>query len=452
MQITIHQLAAVALTAAAALPAQAAPRFSHARSQAAPQQHTPIWVPTEVLTYFPDEEAEHGSGTWILDSSDTITCDSKGNALMTVSKLADGTVVREIKTFDARGFYTSKTAQVLTGAEWTTTQSTTRKFDEITGVVVEQRAINYGTDGTQSPGNCFDRVITRDDKGRISRVEVRVLYGGDYVATERIEMTYAETAEGPVTILASALDVAGNWGDAGKYTDIVWENTDCQITSLDGLFQGANRISSAHFYQQDGNKEYYDYDVTATYNPEKPLDFKSQAFGLYQGMERTGRRIEHRSEDANGSSRTLTEYYSLKAESDETDYSEFYLDEVRYDAWDNELLNSQTFWSSEDPRHTIEYQQTASVAYDPTHGYPLSMTLSDLDLETGRKIPLLKVEFGNYVDASLIDDNEHDAITAPQAPAAAHAQWFDLSGRRVANPSRGIYIRRQGSVSTKVNI
>lgn len=49
-----------------------------------------------------------------------------------------------------------------------------------------------------------------------------------------------------------------------------------------------------------------------------------------------------------------------------------------------------------------------------------------------------------------IEGSSESGITDIEADAAAPVEYFDLSGRRVANPENGLYIRRQGSKVTKV--
>jgi hypothetical protein len=50
-----------------------------------------------------------------------------------------------------------------------------------------------------------------------------------------------------------------------------------------------------------------------------------------------------------------------------------------------------------------------------------------------------------YESISGIND-----ITVDSADSNAPVQYFDLQGRRVLNPSNGLYIRRQGSATSKV--
>ena len=47
-----------------------------------------------------------------------------------------------------------------------------------------------------------------------------------------------------------------------------------------------------------------------------------------------------------------------------------------------------------------------------------------------------------------IDDVKADTGNNANAPV----EYFDLQGRRVTNPSAGIYIRRQGSHSSKIYV
>ncbi len=52
-----------------------------------------------------------------------------------------------------------------------------------------------------------------------------------------------------------------------------------------------------------------------------------------------------------------------------------------------------------------------------------------------------------YVEGAGIFD-----VPATSGAADAPVEYFDLQGRRVVNPSRGIYIRRQGATAEKIII
>lgn len=54
------------------------------------------------------------------------------------------------------------------------------------------------------------------------------------------------------------------------------------------------------------------------------------------------------------------------------------------------------------------------------------------------------------IDLNTLDSNAIDAIGDDSDDSVA--EYYDLQGRRVLNPSKGLYIRRQGSKSTKVAI
>lgn len=443
-----HILLAAFVTGTAGASASA-PRFAHARTEAphteAAEAH---WVPGSLTTFSRLENPDQYGNLWELDFVSTFTYDSKGNALVTDNIESAGANNRVTQTYDERGFFTSKITEVQIGSEWVVSEKVSRKFDEITGVEIEHRATSYDDNGNERPGNNFNRVITRDADGRVTRVEIQVLHNGTYDPIQRIYVTYNDEGT-PSEIRATALNSFGKWEEAGRYSDIVWENTNCQITTLDGLFQGDNRIKSARFYQKNGSQEYFDYQVTATYTEGDTMGYTSVSTGLFQGIANAVRTIVYKVTDDNGSYHVMTRYGTT--DSEEPD--EIYDDTVKYDAYGNDVLVQTTYRTSEaGSRPSIEERQAASVTYDETYGYPLSMVVSIYDPETGKNDEILKVEYADYIDANTIEDVENSINAIGAAPAAGATLWFDLSGRRVSAPVKGIYIRRNGSVSTKVNI
>lgn len=76
-------------------------------------------------------------------------------------------------------------------------------------------------------------------------------------------------------------------------------------------------------------------------------------------------------------------------------------------------------------------------------GEPMGKPLTNIGFNRSKKTVDVKYMDG-YID-SAIGDVEADSENAP-------AEYFDLSGRRVADPTPGIYIRRQGSKVKKVAV
>lgn len=411
------------------------------------ENSAPNWKAQTISTFERMDSTDSSGSIWSIDCSNVYTYDHFGQPIENLEIYVDGTYQRISQEFDAAGRYTSKTTERQIGSEWVKIEETTRKFDDITGAEIEHRSYSY-QNGEATPGNCFNRVITRDELGRITLVEIQVLYRGFYDPTQRIYITYGDDGK-PSELRATQLNNLGRWEEAGKYTDIVWENTNCQITTLDALFQGDNRIKSAHFYQRNGTKEYYDYDVTATYTDGNTTDFINDCRGMYQGYANSGCQINFRQTDQNGSINVKTRYYSLDA-AGEIDFWELYDETTKYDAYGNDVLIETIYSMSEAPsKKDVEQRVAATVDYDPTHGYPLSMIVSEYDPETKTTFQFLKIEYSDYIDANTIEESKIGNIAAP---ANGQTEWYDLSGRKVARPRHGIYLKREGSKVTKMNI
>ena len=77
-----------------------------------------------------------------------------------------------------------------------------------------------------------------------------------------------------------------------------------------------------------------------------------------------------------------------------------------------------------------------------------------VDVETGEvmncdKYPMSDVAEERYTVADLVEEKGL-AVDGITLDAEGEVVYYDMQGRRVVNPENGIYIRKQGSVATKV--
>lgn len=443
-----HLFALTLLLASTCVAEAASPRFAHIR-QADERAETPApkWVPGSLSVYNRLETPDATGSIWGLDYYSTMEYDNHGNMLVELSTDVAGERSRVKQTYNANGRYTSKITEKQMGPIWTKVEEVTRKFDDITGVEIEHRAMTYEGVSQSFPGNCFNRVITRDEQGRITKVEIQVLYSGIYDPTERIAITYGENGQA-TEIRATSQTRSGSWVESGVFSNIVWENTNGQITGLDGLFQGDNRIKSAHYHAiEDGVLN--DYDITATYTEGNYTNFSNNCFGTLQGKLRSGKRVSFTQTDDNGSYKVNTQYYTLKENDTDYDWYETYYETYNYDAYGNDVLVEVLYSNMEDSRKVVEDRQKAEVTYDPEHGYPTEMIVSLYDIEGKVDFAFMKITYGDYIDANTIPES---GIQAVGAAPGGKVEWFDLSGRRVSSPAGGIFIRKQGNDIQKVKI
>lgn len=102
---------------------------------------------------------------------------------------------------------------------------------------------------------------------------------------------------------------------------------------------------------------------------------------------------------------------------------------------------------------TIEYNRPTGVVYS----YWMESTFHDLNYYTRQNATYAdnRVCFPFYDNNDLIielpDQNGVENITIDNSDNTP-VEYFDLQGRRVVNPGTGLYLRRQGSRCTKVNL
>lgn len=234
-----------------------------------------------------------------------------------------------------------------------------------------------------------------------------------------------------------------------ELVDIVWDRTDGQIVDIDTddaeFFLGANRIKSAK-----GVAAYtYPYAGDIYYNVEyKPEDagFKMTATmngALYMSQDYTVI-------DAYGS--YTSEEYEIDYDSEDDgiyvpDGPQLDVETKIYDAYGIVLKESYISYIDGDKTNDIDSQNetTADVTYDATHGYPLEYTVRssyDGNVPENRE----HVVFSDYYDVIAAD------VTDVEIDENAPAEYYNLQGVRVANPTTGLYIRRQGNSVSKVVI
>lgn len=397
----------------------------------------PVWRAQHEAVYEPSEEDET---KMLLSYNTSLTYNNLGKILKEEITTVEGERSRIITTYDAAGRVTTETAEALVGDTWVKTEYKEYAYDERTGVIISRLGYTY-KDGKENPGNCYKFNIVRDAAGNVTSTERSVLYEGKFAPTERMTITYDESGKA-VSIACQALAAGSEpgqfvWVEAEQITDIVWHESDGQITSVEDLYRGTNRIASAHYVNTNGGEPYDDYDIKVTY-AETGSNFTSVFTGMYQGIADTGVRHEYEeTERPEGGIETslFTSYYSL---TDETLESENYINLLIVDAYGLEIERSETFWFGEDDSEKDVMGTYGKVEYDTTEGYPLTVTFSDGDEA------FLRVDFSNYVDCTTLN-----SLRQLRAAAADDVEWFDLAGRKVARPSNGVYIMRHGTETSR---
>lgn len=331
------------------------------------------------------------------------------------------------------------------------TEKTEFTYDSIVkNFVTEEKQYQYD-DNKWELTNDYRTVITRNADNNITQIKeqsyssyfetpswqdeslVEIGYGADKKANTIKLYDYEDSKPMP----------------EAELVDIVWDRTDGQIVDIDTddaeFFLGANRIKSAK-----GVAAYtYPYAGDIYYNVEyKPEDagFKMTATmngALYMSQDYTVI-------DAYGS--YTSEEYEIDYDSEDDgiyvpDGPQFDVETKIYDAYGIVLKESYISYIDGDKTNDIDSQNetTADVTYDATHGYPLEYTVRssyDGNVPENRE----HVVFSDYYDVIAAD------VTDVEIDENAPAEYYNLQGVRVANPTTGLYIRRQGNSVSKVVI
>lgn len=390
----------------------------------------PIWRAQQESVY---EPSESNPDRLTLSFTAFHTFNANGQPLETTTITVDGQRQRTIITY-TDSLPTLELTEALVNGQWEPLKLRRRTYDPLTGIITLNEELNY-IDGKERPGNCYKRRIERNAAGNVTEVAVAVLFNGAYDDTQRMVVT-------PSSITVSELTYDGVgyvWRKSEEYSDIAWERTNGQIVSSDDLFSGANRLLSARYVNDNGNKPYYDYEITASYGDGN--DFDCTMRGLYQGLENAEVVRQYR-ETVNGDS-TLTTYamttsYDVVGSEEP---AELYREEMQVDSWGIETLYVATSWLEGDEEHEIDFERVASVEYDAAHGYPLRVESS----EDGT--PLTRVDYSRYVDCSQLG-----AIRSVGAEGKALPVYFNLGGQRVSPSARGWKFSPGSKVFNRTNL
>lgn len=353
---------------------------------------------------------------WVVSETYSTQYTSQGKIASQEIRDEDGNLSSETYTYNPQGMMTTKVTMQLPKGEtqWQNSQKIERTYDSRLSSFITFNDQYVWTNGKWQPSNNYKQQITRDGKGNIVKMERSVFYQGIYDPIHRLTVRYDNKG---VAYEIATQDLRANsltgelaWVAGDKFTNIVWEETDGQITSLEKVFEGANRISSAKVIKSDG----LEYALTATYS----------AGGYTSTMT---------SEDLTSTITftPLDEYGSYET-STMTDYAEAGIETIteKYlvDAYDNILLNETIYTMGDETELT---RMVGEVEYDADKGYPLSWKLTEYNAETDAYDPILLAEYSDYTDAAA-----SIALTA----VADALPLYDLGGRKASGGQRGIVV------------
>lgn len=401
----------------------------------------PLWRPATEKVYFYEEiKDDNGEvkGEWRLEDTYTLTYDQQGRRIMELCENAFDGFSKNNYTYDANGMLSTELTEVSEdGQKFENSTKTERSYDnKLTSVITNNRQWIWIDNDWNMAGNCYQRIITRDNDGNITSAVIAVLLDGKYDPTRRLDITYADGKA--VTLKESELTYDGieyKWVDGLTISDIVWNKTNGQIVSTEGLFAGDNRIASCTMTDEDVSLHY-----TVTYSEDGA--YVANVTGNNGTDDLTAKIVYENDYDPEAYSSYRVTTTSDFMEGGEVVETTVEIVEGAYDKWGNILLEQASFGDGE--FMDIEDRISGKPVYDTENGYPIEQTIYEYDYELMEDYPALRYTSEGYFDASAgIDDVTVDT----DAPV----EYFNLQGIRVANPSAGnIYIRRQGAKTDKV--
>lgn len=316
-------------------------------------------------------------------------------------------------------------------------------YDDVTGR--EIGTASYYIDGDQWVlSDKWELRITRDEKGNITRIDD---YSSDY-ETGNLELAgyrvYTYGSDGKISEIVNYDIDEGQPEVEFHLKDIVWENTNGQLIvddtndmDADEYCMGDNRVKSGTLIDFDGDEGVTAY-MTAEYTGnlgdfKMKMTINNTAFYVY----------EYSVLDAYGSMSEYCEDLDYEVEGSTVTFTgDKYIDKST-DKYDSYGILVEHVSEEESPNYSSTSKSVADVTYDPTHGYPTEVIFK---YAYGDE-PLHEQDRRVYGDYAL-----YAGIDAPVADENAPVEYYNLQGVRVANPSNGIYIRRQGSNVSKVMI
>lgn len=416
----------------------AAPRFA-AKKQAqsvrlAPKTPSaPLWRPATQTEYM------YMDGEWMELGTVSFTYDGRGNAILELVEGEDGSSKTEKTYDDYNQVLTSLQTHSEDGSEWENESKTTYQYDPVLHSYYTERMGYDWTNGAWVENfRCETNEVTRNAGGNITTIikslplgdtmlpGYKLVWAYDNNATEATSMTYYTCPSGDGTTWEVYNDL--------EYRNIKWAATDGQMTEADMLsyVDGDNRLASCEVYydnELDGH-------IIATYDDNGGYTLQE----TYPDPSQVGVSTVKTITDSNGSyTVTITEYFDedgnykpkpqsiIKIVSEFNDHGDVVKDELYEVASDG----------YEELAEGYAYEYT----YD-SNGNTTEVVTKIYDYDEDQYFPENKITYGEYSLISGLENVITDGDT--------HKEYYDLQGRRVENPTTGLYIIVKGGKALKI--
>lgn len=228
--------------------------FRIARLRASADQVQEIWKPTH------EKEFYYDGGEWFSEGDYYYTYDKKGQVL-TNEYVGEGYSQKLFNTYNENGLVIEQIEQ--DAEEDGPYTNAFKKIAEFDPFVIDCPVLKetYGwMEDTESwklgMGNCYKRLVTRDDEDRVKNVEIKTFYDGNYESVQKHMFTYDTSGEGPSAYKFDELvemDGDVGWDESLNMQHIVWNKCNSQLTYdwTAWLEDPNNQIKSCDLYYYD---------------------------------------------------------------------------------------------------------------------------------------------------------------------------------------------------------
>lgn len=392
------------------------------------------WKPLHIKTF------GWGGESWEPEDTYSYTYDTAGNVIREESTDYEETVVVTESEYNANNKLTSSLSKASrNGADFENYRKVSRSYDPIvTGLITENYEwiwIEEDKEWGQLANN-YTRTVTRNADGNITEVTVAVLYEGVFDPTERLLITYGEDGKA-TTIIQEELTSSGGefvWKTGAMIKDIVWEETDGQITGAEDLFQGNNRVKSCTVIEED-----LEMPTTVEYAPDSESYIITMK--ATQGFLTLTSTISCTVKENGGYAIHMTLDTPLGIIMEQ-------IEEMEFDDWGLQTRGYACYISGMPGDQTKEEQEVIGIVEYDADGFPATHTVieSFYDLEEDMTYSdyTFRAEYSDYVDVTA-------GASAIDGETASESEYYTFTGLRVKNPTTGsLLIRRQGSRTEKI--
>lgn len=437
-----HKKSLTARTDMKAILTDATPRQTQLRKAAA----TPKWMGTTEEIY------SYQDGEWVKIFTGTNTYDSDGNLVRLDEVDADGAVTR------ADYQYTGNTQTIITstsedGETFTPSEKSVKTYDTVLPSLVV-KSNSYAWDETSSDwvayGNNYQRNITRDADGNMTRCAVATLYMGEMEEIERYSTTFDADTKKATSYMAEELGYNDDgtelvWKTSVQMENMTWKETNGQLAGAYSDFRTyGNYLASADVLEADGDNVIRS-SVAITYGADNDnyTEVYHSGDGLYYF-------IATQTTDAD-KGETVYEYkYYEDMDADgvfaDTEMTDYTKEVSQKDGQGNTTLY-EVYGLNEEGDGVMQMEgEKYEIVYDTENygGAATSITLYEYDAETGEYAPSVRMVLSNFVDVT-------NAIRNISVAGSTATTYYDLTGKQLpAQLSHGVTIIKQGDKVMKV--